>query len=257
MRKRIVSLAFAAAASVSGLAAAQTPAPTPSPLTGNLTLASEYRFRGIDQTYGKPAIQGGFDYTHSSGIYLGNWNSNVNQGAGYPGGNIEMDFYGGFKKAFGDFGTDIGFIYYAYPGTDPKVDNKEIYVGATWKFLAAKLFYAIDDYFSVKGANNESTKGTTYLDLAANWDLGNGWGVNAHYGHTNFKHVSQGSYSDYKLGGTKELAGWTLGAALVGTNAKGNCSSGEFYCFSNGNPAALKTRDAGRTTVVLSVGKTF
>src|SRR6185436_2393329 len=152
MRKSVLSLAVAATATFSGFAAAQTaapaPAPAPSPITGNGSLVTEYRFRGIDQTYGKPAIQGGIDYSHSSGIYLGNWNSNVSQGAGFPGGNIEMDFYGGWKKSFGDIGLDVGFIYYYYPGTDSpgsgvgapfnnrtgevaggKVDNKELYIG--------------------------------------------------------------------------------------------------------------------------------
>src|SRR5256714_11871764 len=118
MHKSVVSLATFAAITASSASLAQqtTPPPTPA-VTGNITLASEYRFRGIDQTFGKPAIQGGFDYSHASGIYLGNWNSNVSQGAGYPGGNIEMDFYGGYKRAFGDFGLDVGAIYYYYPGT--------------------------------------------------------------------------------------------------------------------------------------------
>src|SRR5919202_821607 len=118
MRKFVVPMALATAASASLTAQAQQAAPAPSPLTGNITLASEYRFRGIDQTFGKPAIQGGFDYAHASGAYLGNWNSNVSEGAGFPGGNIEMDFYGGWKKAFGDFGLDVGAIYYYYPGTE-------------------------------------------------------------------------------------------------------------------------------------------
>jgi uncharacterized protein (TIGR02001 family) len=257
MRKLVLPVALAASATLSSIASAQQAAAPTSPpaVTGNITLATEYRFRGIDQTYGKPAIQGGFDYSHASGAYLGNWNSNVSQGAGYPGGNIEMDFYGGYKRAFGDFGADIGFIYYAYPGTDPKIDNKEIYLGGTWKFLSAKIFYSLDDYFAFKPASGQSTKGTTYFDLAGNWDLGNGWGANAHYGRTNFKHVSNGSYSDWKIGGTKDISGWVFGAAYVGTNAKGDCGSGEFYCFPN--TSGTKFRDAGRSTIVLSVGKTF
>src|SRR5438105_8468431 len=101
MRKFVVPLALAASASATGIASAQqAAAPVPSPVAGNMTLVSEYRFRGIDQTFGKPAIQGGFDYSHASGIYLGNWNSNVNQGAGYVGANLEMAFYGGSQKAF-------------------------------------------------------------------------------------------------------------------------------------------------------------
>src|SRR5262249_47377561 len=122
MRKTIVAASLAVAFGVPGFAAAQDkPAAAPaSPhtITGNVGLYNDYRFRGIDQTFNKPAIQGGIDYSHTSGLYLGNWNSNVNQGAGYPGGNIEMDFYGGWKKAWGDWGLDLGAIYYYYPGTN-------------------------------------------------------------------------------------------------------------------------------------------
>jgi hypothetical protein len=80
-------------------------------------------------------------------------------------------------------------------------------------------------------------------------------------GHLNFKNFSDGSYSDWKLGVTKDLSGWLLGAAYVGTNSKGNCSSGEFYCVPQTLPSDVSTRgslrDAGRSTIVLSVGKTF
>src|SRR5688572_28016804 len=162
MHKSVVALSVVAALTAGIAAAAE-----PSPVAGNIGLFSEYRFRGIDQTFGKPALQGGFDYAHSSGFYLGNWNSNVSEGAGFPGGNLEMDFYGGFKKSFGDFGFDIGAIYYYYPGTDAgttvqytpintngetasgTIDNKEIYLGVSWKFLSLKYYHSVDDYFGM------------------------------------------------------------------------------------------------------------
>src|SRR5687767_1780813 len=180
MRKSMLVLAASAALAIPSFATAQqAPAATPSPFTGNIALVSQYRFRGIDQTFGKPALQGGFDYAHSSGIYVGNWNSNVNEGAGFPGANLEKDFYGGWTKAFGDFGLDIGAIYYYYPGSDSaaglvgaptnnrtnqvatgRVDNKEFYVGGSWKWLSLKYFHSLDDYFSVPG-----TDGSHYWDL--------------------------------------------------------------------------------------------
>jgi uncharacterized protein (TIGR02001 family) len=270
MRKSVLSAAVAAALAVPTLVAAQTPAPAPTPaVTGNISLVSDYRFRGISQTFEKPAIQGGFDYAHASGIYLGNWNSNVSQGAGFPGGNIEMDFYGGWKKSFGDIGLDVGFIYYYYPGTDSpgsgvgapfnnrtlevasgKVDNKEVYIGGTWKFLSLKYFLAVDDYFSIPG-----TKNSGYIDLSGTYDFGGGWGLVGHIGHLQLKDVNDGSYTDYKLGVTKDLSGWVFGAAYVGTDAKGDCGSGQFYCFANTSGTSFK--DAGKSTVVLSVSKTF
>ena len=77
MKKLLLATATAAAFATS-LAHAQTPAPTPEhTVTGNMTIATDYRFRGISQTFGEgfftpgPAIQGGIDYSHSSGLYLG------------------------------------------------------------------------------------------------------------------------------------------------------------------------------------------
>ena len=260
MRKSILSLSVAAAVLVPGLAAAQAAAP--SPLTGNMTLVTDYRFRGISQTLGKPAFQGGFDYAHASGFYLGNWNSNVNEVVGYPGANLEMDFYGGYKKAFGDFGLDAGLLYYYYPGSDARllgtrngktnsgtVYNTEGYLAGSWKWITLKWSHAFSDYFLVP-----DTKGTNYLDLSASYDTGGGWGVNGHIGHTSVHNFSDASYSDYKLGVTKDLSGWVLGATLVSTNAKHNCSNPDPYCFTK---VTGGTYDGGKSTVVLSVGKTF
>ena len=290
MRKTLLALAFATTFAAPAVVSAQTAAPAAAALpsdhtfAGNVGLFSQYRFRGISQTFGQPALQGGIDYSHSSGVYLGNWNSNVNSGAGFPAGNLEMDFYGGWKKSWGDWGLDVGFIYYYYPGsnantaagttfTNPKnpgktfngtVDNKEIYIGGSWKWLSAKYFYATDSYFSLPG-----TKGSNYLDLTANYDLGGGWGLVGHVGSFKLKNWStgtdgtNGNYTDWKLGVTKDISGWVLGAAYIDTNAKGsNCGTATagFYCFSDSSPtpaAGAKFKDAGKGTVVLSVSKTF
>jgi uncharacterized protein (TIGR02001 family) len=262
MRKSILSLSVAAALLVPGLAAAQAAAP--SPLTGNMTLVTDYRFRGISQTLGKPALQGGFDYAHSSGFYVGNWDSNVNEVVGYPGANLEMDFYGGYKKAFGDFGLDAGLLYYYYPGSDAKllgafnphssktnsgtVYNTEVYIAGSWKWITLKWSHALSDYFQVP-----DTKGTNYLDLGAAYDMGGGWGVNGHIGHTAAHSFTELSYSDYKLGVTKDVSGWLLGASLVATNAKHDCSAtpADPFCFFK---VTGGTYDGGKSTIVLSVG---
>jgi uncharacterized protein (TIGR02001 family) len=285
MRKLLLASAMSAVFSMPVMVSAQTaPAAAPaSPhtFTGNLGLFSEYRFRGISQTFKEPAIQGGFDYSHSSGIYLGNWNSNVSEGAGFPSGNLEMDFYGGWKHTWGDWGLDVGAIYYYYPGSDANstvgtqitntrtlethtgsVNNKEIYIGGSWKFLSAKYFYSVDDYFSQPG-----TKGSNYLDLAATYDLGNGWGIVGHVGSFKLKNWSNGTdatnadYTDWKLGVTKDISGWVLGASYIGTNGKGNCDATNtgYYCFANKLPivAGVATKNAANGTLVLSVSKTF
>ncbi|HJW23465.1 MAG TPA: TorF family putative porin [Rhodocyclaceae bacterium] len=274
-------MALASALSASAFAQDAAPA-SEHTFTGNVGLVSSYRFRGIDQTFSRPALQGGFDYSHSSGFYAGNWNSNVNEGAGYPQGNLEMDFYGGYKTSFGAFGLDVGGLYYYYPGSEFSnatlnakhpgktangvVKNGELYVAGSWKFVTLKYSYAVTDYFKLP-----ETQGTGYLELSANYDLGDGWGINGHVGHLfmkDFRYINadgssyNGSYTDWKIGATKDINGWVVGASYVGTDAEGKCSNTEFYCFSNsitnaGTWNGTKTRDAGRNIAVLSLSKTF
>lgn len=284
MRKTLLSLGVAAALATPMIASAQQAAAPQSPhtITGNLGLFSSYRFRGIDQTFGKPAIQGGIDYSHASGFYAGNWDSNVSEGAGFPSGNLEMDFYGGWKNSWGDLGLDVGAIYYYYPGSDAnpadgtgplvnprdpskthtgRISNTEVYIGGSWKWISLKYSHALSDYFSLPG-----TKGSRYLDLSASYDLGNGWGVNGHVGSFKLKgwdagtDLTDGDYTDWKIGVTKDLSGWLFGAAYIDTNAKGSCDIANpgFYCFSNQAPfSTAKLKDAGRGILVLSVSKTF
>lgn len=238
MRKSILSVAVAAALLTPVLAAAQAPA---SPITGNMSLVSDYRFRGLTQTFEEPALQGGFDYAHSSGIYIGNWNSSIADSF-FAGSPLEMDFYGGYKGTAGPLGYDVGVLYYYYPGSSPKIDNTEIYVGVSWKFLSLKYFYAVSDFFSVP-----DTDGSDYVDFTATWDLGSGWGLVGHIGHQRIKNNSSADYSDYKLGVTKDLGGWLFAAALVDNDASGTIT----------NPNNGTTKNVGDSTVVLSVSKTF
>jgi uncharacterized protein (TIGR02001 family) len=191
-----------------------------------------------------------------------------------------MDFYGGWKQTWGDWGLDLGTIYYYYPGTDaiPQpnananfptnqkngqthsggVHNWELYIGGSWKWLSLKYYHAVSDYFSLP-----DTKGSNYLDLSGTYDLGNGWGIVGHLGsfHLDNWHVgtdaTKGSYTDWKLGVTKDLSGWILGASYIDTNAKGDCATGSFYCFGNSAAGATKFKDASSGTLVLSVSKTF
>lgn len=268
MRKSIFTISVAAALSAPMLATAESP----SPVTGNMTIASDYRFRGISQTYLGPTIQGGIDYSHPSGIYLGNWNSNVASQVYTGGSGIEMDFYGGWKTTFGDIGIDIGTIYYYYHNAEfdggagkADFDNWEVYIGASWKWLSAKFFYALTDYF---GLNNEQaagaywsnkdtgatltpaggSDGTWYLDLSATFPVNKQLSIVAHYGMLEVEKYSELDYKDWKLGVTYDLNGWILGAAYVDSDA----DNGWYYTGgSKGN------KETGKSTVVLSVMKTF
>ncbi|HSG76723.1 MAG TPA: TorF family putative porin [Burkholderiales bacterium] len=242
MRKTILAAALAAAAALPGLASAQ--GSSPHSVSGNMGVFSDYRFRGVSQTFGQPAIQGGIDYAHASGFYLGNWNSNVSA-ISYTDGSIEMDFYGGYKFAAGPVGLDVGLLQYYYPGADSagvKYDTLEAYVGASWKWFSVKYSVTLDDWFGV--ANSD---GSGYLDIGFSYEIAPKLTLSAHYGDQTVKNSSASDYSDTKIGITYDLNGWALGLAYVDTDIAASTTT-----TANGN-----SEDINKGTVVFSVSKSF
>ncbi len=258
------------------LAVAQTAAPTtpaaapagPGPLTANVSLTSDYRYRGISQSNLQPAIQGGFDYAHSSGFYIGNWNSSISwiSDAASAAGNstsapIEMDFYAGFKYEWSKgFTADVGILQYYYPtsgatGFTTNPNTTELYAAQNFTFDSVtgylKFSYAATTLF---GFSNSA--GSNYTDLTVNYDTGV-WGLtlNAHAGYQYVAGTTSGasasndslfSYTDWKLGVTKDFgSGLTLGVAYLGTNAKKGA-------YVNPQGKAL-----GGDTVLATLTKTF
>jgi uncharacterized protein (TIGR02001 family) len=242
MHKTVLATALAAAVALPGLASAQ--ATSPHSISGNMGIFSDYRFRGVSQTFGQPAIQGGIDYSHASGFYLGNWNSNVS-GANYTDGSIEMDFYGGYKFDAGPIGLDVGLLQYYYPGADSagvKYDTTEAYIAGSWKWFTLKYSVTTGDWFGV--ANSD---GSGYLDLSASYEVAPKLTLSAHYGKQTVKNSSALDYSDTKIGISYDLNGWALGLAYVDTDIAASTIT-----TLNGN-----SEDINKGTVVLSVGKSF
>lgn len=238
--------------------------------TGNVTLASEYLYRGIAQTRGKPALQGGFDYAHASGLYAGLWGSNISWiGDAVSGASaaLEIDVYGGYKGSIdGDFGFDVGVLTYNYPGSGKpsgaaKPDTTEIYGALSWKWLTLKYSHSTTSLFGWTKPDGSKTKGSGYLELNAAYDLGEGWGITGHVGHQKVKGLSDASYTDYKLGVTKDLGFGVVGLAWSGTNAKDSCSgnaptsAADVYCFVKYDGSSAY--EAGKSRLVVTFSKTF
>ncbi len=219
MNKLHTCAGLAALVALPGLAAADGP----HSLTGNVGLVSDYAFRGVSQTAGDPAIQGGFDYAHASGFYLGTWASNVSEamydeslvGSGTGSANLEWDFYGGYSGKVGeDFGYNVGLLKYYYPGATD-YDTLEAYAGVTWKWFGLKASYSLDDYFGVPNSD-----GTVYWDASFSYELPAKVMLSAHYGWTRFSGAGNGAldYEDWKIGVSKEFGGFNFGLAYTDTD---------------------------------------
>ena len=263
MRKTILATAVLAALAASASVMAQEAAAPASEhtFTANVTLASEYIYRGIGQTNRKPAIQGGFDYSHASGLYAGVWGSNISWLSDAGNGtssSAEIDLYGGYKNTFagGDWNYDLGVLRYNYPGTFPagftKADTTELYGAIGWKWLTLKYSHVVSSHiFGFTGANGlDNTRGSGYLELNAAYDLGDGWGVLGHVGHQKIKNNDDASYTDYKVGVTKDVGFGTVGLSYWTTNAKACGDTPATYCNAF-------NKDLGEGRALLSFTKTF
>lgn len=142
----LAGIAFTAA----GPAFAQndTSPPKPITVTGSVTLLTDYRFRGLTRTDGDAAVQATINVTHRSGLYIGTFISNIDGSGKSPAltgyGDAEVDLYGGFATSLSNgIGTDVGLLYYYYPGgkKGQKTDFFEPYASLTYSIgpIATKL----------------------------------------------------------------------------------------------------------------------
>jgi uncharacterized protein (TIGR02001 family) len=217
IKSATVLLAMCAASA----AFAQAKAPEPDyTVSFNAGATTDYRYRGISQSRLQPALQGGADFNHKSGFYLGTWASTikwVKDGGGKS--NVEIDVYGGYKTEISkDLTLDVGVLTYVYPSNNlnPSADTTEVYGALTFGPVTAKYSHSTTNLF---GFANSS--GSGYLDLSASFDMGNGWTVAPHLGRQTVKNNGAFSYTDYSVTLSKDLGGGvTASAAVIGTDSK-------------------------------------
>ena len=241
------SLAAALALVLSTLGAPAAQAADAAPehaITYNAALTTDYRYRGLSQSRLQPALQGGADYSHTpTGLYAGVWASTIkwthDLGAD---GNLEIDLYGGKKGEIAPGLTyDVGGLYYAYPSynLEPDANTFELYGQLGYGPAYIKYSRSTTNLFGTA-----DTKGSGYLDAGANIDLATGLVLNLHAGRQIVRHFGALSYSDYKIGLTKDLGFASLSLAVVSTST-------DIYVSPNNG------KNLGRTGAVLAISKTF
>jgi len=249
--------ALIAAALSSSAALAQDKAETkliPGVLTASVTFATDYTFRGISQTDSGPAIQGSIDWSYpfqkEIGVYLGIFGSNVDFNDGDE-ANIEVDFYGGLKGEVAGFAWQVGGIYYKYPRAEIagiRYDYFELGLKLGYDFGFANLVGSYNyspDYFFESGDGHYFAADLTVPLEFLPYDIA----LLGHVGHQSIDNNARfgaPDYTDWMLGITGKLEGFTLTLAYVDTDlSRGECFPGT---------SLAKTCES---RVVFSVSKTF
>lgn len=214
----------------------------------DLTLASDYRTRGISQTQNDPTAQAGATLLHSSGLYAGVWTSNVDFGFGLK-TRQEVDYYAGwFWQANDDISLDLGYIKYAYP-KEGQFNQSEVYgILSAYGFKAAA--YYSNDVQNFIGKDQD----TLYSYIGYETTLPADIGLKLRYGRADFKDplfwTASGkgtdSYREWEAKVTYDLFDVTWGLSYIDTDLSDDqCASN--YGFT----------DTCGSTVVASVSKSF
>lgn len=174
-------------------------------LTANAAITSNYIFHGVTQSDSGPALQGGLDYGHDSGLYLGTWASTVDKGDET---GLEVDFYGGVSRDIGDFSYNVGVVTYQFTNS-AHGSAEEVYFGGSFNMLHAT--YVFGD-------------GYDYAELVVDTQF-SGYSLNVRLGNTMNDDASD--VVDYGISVGRELEMFDVRAGVASTNADN--SDTEFF----------------------------
>jgi hypothetical protein len=224
---------------------AETAPPPPVTVSGSAAIVSDYRLRGISQSDGHMAVQGGITLTHESGAYVGTWASNLAGWGTFGGANMELDLISGYKTRITANGTlDVGLTWYMYPGGANKTDYAEPFAklsGTTGPVsLTAGVAYAPKQQAIGKWYNNGASAAAGVYDrpgaksdnlyvwgdgaaaitgtpFTAKAHIGHSWGMDG-LGPNATAPTPTGDYWDWSLGADTSWHNLTLGLAWVDTS---------------------------------------
>jgi len=207
---RIIPGTVGALALALGTAAAAQDQPPLGEVTANVGFFTDYIFRGVSQTDQEPAVQGGFDWSHEAGPYVGVWGSNVDFDDGDE-AHIEIDYYGGYANSIDNFSYDVGVIYYSYPGADDDLDFDYFEVAASVGYDLGVVSASVGFNYSPDFFGGSDDAYFYYGTLAV--PLPYGFGLDGHFGHQDIEdNVTFGleDYNEWNIGLTYALWGFDL-----------------------------------------------
>lgn len=173
---KALSLALAASASTFALADEVTPEHS---VSGNISVLSSYVLRGNTTAVenSDATLQGGLDYNHASGFYVGWWTSTLGTDAYGTTNPLENNFYAGYTGSMGDdLGFTVGATYYYYYDVDTDIfDGFEMLLGLDYKGFGVTAQTLLED----TGWGNA---GDTYLKGAYSFALPNDFSLDTAVG---------------------------------------------------------------------------
>ena len=197
------------------LAASLTSSFASAEISGEIGVTNDYRFRGVSQTAGDPAIQGSLDYSHDSGFFAGAWASNVDfDEPDYSGPAIELDLYAGYAGEINDDLTyDVTLYRYNYL-SDSDLNYFEVTAGMDFSGFRVAYWYT-NDY-------GGSDLAMQYIETNYSYPFAENWSLDLHVGYnfgeaTDLDNDGYDTYIDYSFGVSTEISSVSLSLAWLAT----------------------------------------
>ncbi len=130
----------------------------PAALQAEVTLTSDYVFRGYSRSEGDPALQAGLRYRHRSGFFVGGWASTVrfafDDTIGDP---RRADVRGstGYARSVGqNWFWNALVVRYEFPGSDDRIDTSytEVQLSAQYRELISTTVAYTSSYLGHDGS---------------------------------------------------------------------------------------------------------
>ena len=175
-------------------------------VSGRVTLASEYIFRGQAYSDHNPALQAGIDYAHASGFFLGAWASTVDLVSPFGRRDVEVDYYAGWHfSGESRLAAALTLMRYTYPVQDSSFDYDytEMVATVTWDGRYLLEYGYTDDVYGF-GVS------ASHVELRADWPLPNALVVSAGLGLHDLGNIGSSRYVYGDLGISARIARFTF-----------------------------------------------
>lgn len=182
LNKKLLSISIAAALAAPAMVASTA---AHAEVSANVTVTSNYMWRGMSLSSDAAAVQGGLDYNHASGFFAGVWASTLGSGNG-----TEVDYYFGFGGELGDFGYTATLNRYTYPDTSG-ADYTDLGIDLSYKMISGGIWYTVDS----QASSGQYIEDDIYYYLGFNTGLPQDFTLDVTVGKYDFE---DNSATDYK-----------------------------------------------------------
>jgi uncharacterized protein (TIGR02001 family) len=187
-------------------------------LDGELSVVSDYRYRGLSLSDDRAAVQSGLTASLSNGLYASAWGSTIDEygaGADGKGATLEVDYTLGWAFEVSGLSVDAAVSRYTYPsGEDVAFFELPVSVSRGWNDWSATVGVA---YAPAQKALGDKDNG--YVFAALSWARPSApFEVAVQVGHESGAFAPGGKW-DWSAGVSRKISNVELGLSLVDSDA--------------------------------------